>query len=45
MVRVKPLSPDAEGGGLRVTLRGDFGTILERAGKGDKGEATDTPRS
>ena len=35
------LTPDADG--LHVTLKGDFGAILEWTGNGEKKEATDTP--
>ena len=35
------LTPDADG--LHVTLKGDFGAILEWTGNGDKKEVTDTP--
>ena len=37
------LTPDADG--LHVTLKGDFGAILEWTGNGAKKEVTDTPGS
>lgn len=37
------LTPDADG--LHVTLKGDFGAILEWTGSGDEKEVTDTPGS
>ena len=37
------LTPDTDG--LHVTLKGDFGAILEWTGNGNKNEGTDTPGS